>query len=489
MNPAAPVTSSFIWFLSVLLCLALGEVTGQPIVPGGQPDRVFALALHDRVRRPLGGLAVHLAGDREHLAVDLPLLEDLARELIPGAAPGGGHVVDAVLDPVDQPGQPVGEVPGVGGRGDLVADHRDLAHPFAQPQHRGDEVLAVDAEEAGGADDEVPLVGGRRRLLPGQLGARVGGERRGLVGLHIRRALLAVEDVVGGHVEHRGPDLTRGGGGVARPGAVDREGLVLGLLGTVDVGPGGAVDDQVGPLAVDLPAHRVGIADVHPGPIEADHVMPGVGRGNDEVAAQHPAGTGDQDLHRLFPALRVVTSRNRLTRWKVRCDAGAPLDAIRAIGNYGGMVKLDEKAHVPKVDAAAREQLANAFNREGVVAAMLIGSQARGNPGPLSDIDIAYWHEPELDRDARWRLRLDLIGAAEETMRTPEVDIVPLNEAPAALRQRAIRDAVRLVERDHDERVRLETWAILDYLDTQPLRDALRQRLKRLFKEDRFGRP
>jgi predicted nucleotidyltransferase len=165
---------------------------------------------------------------------------------------------------------------------------------------------------------------------------------------------------------------------------------------------------------------------------------------------------------------------------------GGHLDAIRAIGDHEGMVKLDERAVVPKVDAAARERLAKAFDREGVVAAMLIGSQARGNPGPLSDIDIAYWHEPGLDRDARWQLRLDLIGTAEETLRTSEVDLVPLNEAPPLMQQRSIRDAVRLVERDRDERVRLETRAILDYLDTQPLRDALGQRLKRLFEERSF---
>lgn len=152
------------------------------------------------------------------------------------------------------------------------------------------------------------------------------------------------------------------------------------------------------------------------------------------------------------------------------------------------MVKLNEKAKVPIVDDDARERLARAFDREGVVAALLIGSQARGNPGPLSDIDIAYWYEPGLDRDERWQLRLDLIGAAEETLRTPEVDLVPLNEAPPLMQQRSIRDAVRLVERDRDERVRLETRAILDYLDTQPLRDEMARGLRHRIEEGRFGR-
>ncbi|MGH2940879.1 MAG: type VII toxin-antitoxin system MntA family adenylyltransferase antitoxin [Solirubrobacterales bacterium] len=127
------------------------------------------------------------------------------------------------------------------------------------------------------------------------------------------------------------------------------------------------------------------------------------------------------------------------------------------------MPKVDENAHVPVVDAAARERLQEALDREGVVSAMLIGSQARGNPGPLSDVDIAYWHEPDLSDDERWSLHAALIGAAEEVLHTSEVDLVPLNEAPPLLRQRSIRGAVPLVERDRDERVRLETRAMLGW--------------------------
>jgi predicted nucleotidyltransferase len=167
---------------------------------------------------------------------------------------------------------------------------------------------------------------------------------------------------------------------------------------------------------------------------------------------------------------------------------GCALDAIGPIRDHGGMTKVDEKAHVPSVDAAARERLREALDREGVVSAMLIGSQARGNPGPLSDVDIAYWHKPALSDDERWDLRSALIGAAEEVLHTSEVDLVPLNDAPPLVQQRSIRGAVPLVERDRDERVRLETRAMLDYFDTQPLRDALRQGLRRRIEEGRFGR-
>jgi predicted nucleotidyltransferase len=152
------------------------------------------------------------------------------------------------------------------------------------------------------------------------------------------------------------------------------------------------------------------------------------------------------------------------------------------------MTKVDELARVGEVDTAARERLALALDREDIVAAMLFGSQARGTVNRLSDIDIAYWHRPGLDRERRWSLRLEMIAAAEEALGTSEIDMVPLNEASPLLQQRAIRDGVRLVERDRDERVRMETRALLGFFDTQPLRDAMRVRLKRLIEEDRFGR-
>jgi predicted nucleotidyltransferase len=152
------------------------------------------------------------------------------------------------------------------------------------------------------------------------------------------------------------------------------------------------------------------------------------------------------------------------------------------------MTKVDERAQVPEIGDRGRRRLREAFDREGVVAAMLIGSQARGEAGPLSDVDIAVWHEPDLDRDRRWSLQLSLIDAACEALETSEVDLVMLNQAPPLMQHRAIRDGVCLVERDRDRRVRLETRALLDYFDTAPLRLALKEGVKKRIEEDRFGR-
>lgn len=152
------------------------------------------------------------------------------------------------------------------------------------------------------------------------------------------------------------------------------------------------------------------------------------------------------------------------------------------------MTVVDEKSRIAPLDEAALERLGRALDREGVVAGSLIGSQARGNPSPLSDVDIAVWCDPKLDSRGRFNLQLSISGEAGRVLGTDEIDVILLNDAPPLMRQRAIRDGKRLVERDRGERVRLETRAMLDYLDTALLRAELGRGMRRRMEEGRFGR-
>lgn len=152
------------------------------------------------------------------------------------------------------------------------------------------------------------------------------------------------------------------------------------------------------------------------------------------------------------------------------------------------MTKVDERAVVPSVDASANRRLAAALDRDGVVAASLLGSQASGKAGPLSDIDVGVWLQPGLPADDRPELRLQLAGAAVRALGTGEIDVVVLNGAPPLLRHRAMRDGERILERDRAARVRLETRALLEYLDTAPLRATLAEGRRRRLAEGRFGR-
>lgn len=131
----------------------------------------------------------------------------------------------------------------------------------------------------------------------------------------------------------------------------------------------------------------------------------------------------------------------------------------------------DETAEALPADEAALEQLTEAFDHEGVVAAMLIESQARETPGPLRDVDIAAWHDPELDPVAVKQLQARVAVDAAHALGAGEANLVMLNHESPVMRYSAVRDGERIIERDHDERVRLEARAILDYLDTAPLRE------------------
>jgi predicted nucleotidyltransferase len=132
------------------------------------------------------------------------------------------------------------------------------------------------------------------------------------------------------------------------------------------------------------------------------------------------------------------------------------------------MGRIDEKGLPIHVDDAVRARLRDALDRDGVVAALLFGSQAAGRAGPLSDVDVAVWLDPSLSDSERFRLRLELIGHAAGALRTNEVDLVVLNDASPLLRHRALRSGVRLLDRDPVARVRLESRAVSDYLDTKP---------------------
>jgi len=152
------------------------------------------------------------------------------------------------------------------------------------------------------------------------------------------------------------------------------------------------------------------------------------------------------------------------------------------------MTVLDEHARVAPLGDATLRRLASELDREGVVAASLIGSQARDRAGPLSDVDIGVWHDPTLDSSSRLQLQLALAQSAAQTLGTDEVDVVMLNGATPLMRHRAMRDGRRLLERDRKARVALESRGLLDYLDTAPLRAELALGLRHRIEEGRFGR-
>jgi len=99
------------------------------------------------------------------------------------------------------------------------------------------------------------------------------------------------------------------------------------------------------------------------------------------------------------------------------------------------MTKRREQAVVPGVDEPTRARLAHALDKPGVVAAALIGSQASGKAGPLSDVDVAVGIAPDLEPRERHERHLKLLRAASEAVGTCWITSTPHRCEPRSPRE------------------------------------------------------
>lgn len=103
-------------------------------------------------------------------------------------------------------------------------------------------------------------------------------------------------------------------------------------------------------------------------------------------------------------------------------------------------------------------ELIKIFGQDKDIAAVyLFGSYATGGIGPLSDVDLAVLLVKEFQQDKYFGRKLDVISKASSALRTDELDVVVLNEAPVDLRYSVISKGILLVEREVHRRVGFET--------------------------------
>jgi len=120
--------------------------------------------------------------------------------------------------------------------------------------------------------------------------------------------------------------------------------------------------------------------------------------------------------------------------------------------------------------AQFQHALDEVFESYGVALAYLYGSQARGDAGPLSDVDVAVLFGHDVPESDRFNRMLHLIGELGSVFHRDDVSVVDLAEASPLLRHRVYYDGQVLYCIDDAVRVRFETTALRDYVDTQPLR-------------------
>ena len=124
----------------------------------------------------------------------------------------------------------------------------------------------------------------------------------------------------------------------------------------------------------------------------------------------------------------------------------------------------------------------------GIAALLVFGSRARGTARPDSDLDVAFLPVPGyqppagLANDLRIRITVALAALAPEG----RVDAVPLDRAPAALRQRVMEHGRMVLCRDEAAWKALRVRTMKEYGDQLWAQELFRKALRRRILE---GRP
>ena len=106
--------------------------------------------------------------------------------------------------------------------------------------------------------------------------------------------------------------------------------------------------------------------------------------------------------------------------------------------------------------------------------AYLFGSWARGNPGPLSDLDLAVFID---QRRNSFKFRLLLMDKLARALRSEHFDLIILNDAPVVLQYEIISTG-KVLKEHRPRRVVFEATVLRDFLDTDKLRSVHREALK-----------
>lgn len=110
-----------------------------------------------------------------------------------------------------------------------------------------------------------------------------------------------------------------------------------------------------------------------------------------------------------------------------------------------------------------------------IVFAYLFGGLASGRQRPLSDVDIAVYLDSS---DEKAEVKLDIIGSLSDTLKTDEIDLVILNDAPTSLIGRILRRKRLIVDKQPFLRHTFESLVLRQFFDFSRIEEEL---LKRRF--------
>ncbi|MCL4474993.1 MAG: nucleotidyltransferase domain-containing protein [Nitrospirae bacterium] len=110
------------------------------------------------------------------------------------------------------------------------------------------------------------------------------------------------------------------------------------------------------------------------------------------------------------------------------------------------------------------KKLSDRIGKHPVKVAYLFGSEAKGESGPLSDIDVAVFIDKRVDKSGRFDTRLRLSNELSAIM-GKRVDLVVLNDMPVQLSFEVIKYGELLYCSDKAAKIDIETEILSKYLD------------------------
>jgi len=103
------------------------------------------------------------------------------------------------------------------------------------------------------------------------------------------------------------------------------------------------------------------------------------------------------------------------------------------------------------------------FSRDQrVVFAYIFGGLASGEQRPLSDVDIAVYLDSCVDKA---EVKLDIIGAVSDVLKTDEIDLVILNDVSISLVGRILRKKRLIADKQPFVRHKFESLALREFFD------------------------
>ncbi|MDD2364943.1 MAG: nucleotidyltransferase domain-containing protein [Desulfuromonadaceae bacterium] len=106
------------------------------------------------------------------------------------------------------------------------------------------------------------------------------------------------------------------------------------------------------------------------------------------------------------------------------------------------------------------EPLLSADSR--ILFAYIFGGLASGIQQPLSDVDIAVYLDGCVDKA---EAKLDILGCISAVLKTDEIDLVILNDAPISLVGRIMRKKLLIADKQPFLRHKFESLALRQFFD------------------------